>query len=290
MLGGVNELLEPHRALLFAVAYRITGSAADAEDIVQEAFVRALLHPPPDLERSLRPWLVRVAANLARDQLRARKRRDYAGSWLPAPCEVRAPADTVERREEVGWATLVALEALTPQQRTVLVLRDVAELPADDVADWLGTNAQAVRATHSRARRALAEATPPEPADLDGAMLAAIQRLSMAILAGDLDGLKAVLADDVRLVNDSAGVYRSAMRVVVGAERVARFLLGVNRKTGPMAAALVRVNDRWAVRTAPERLRKRLAPRGLTMLTLALDGRIAQVSIVVAPDKLVAVG
>lgn len=286
MLGGVNELLEPHRAALFAVAYRITGSAADAEDIVQEAFIRALLHPPPDLERSLRPWLVRVAANLAHDHLRARKRRDYAGSWLPAPREVDAPADGVERREEVSWATLVALEVLTPQQRTVLVLRDVADLPAEDVADWMGLTAEGVRATHSRARRALAQATPAEPADLDAATLLAMQRLSAAILAGDLPGLKLALSDDVRLVNDSAGVYRSAMRVVTGPERVARFLLGVNRKTGPMDAALVRVNDRWALRTAPQRTRKRFAPRGLTLLTLAPDGRILQVSIVVAPEKL----
>jgi RNA polymerase sigma factor (sigma-70 family) len=285
--------LEPHRALLFDVAYRITGTVADAEDLVQESFARALASPPPDLERPLRPWLVRVVANLARDQLRARRRRAYPGSWLPGPQEVDelaapepGPEGVTARREAVGWATLVALESLPPQQRAVLVLREVADLSAAEVADALATTPEAVRAAHARARRTLAAVTPREPAALDAATLAALQRLTTAILTGDLAALREVLTADVQLASDSGGAYRSAVRVLHGADHVARFLLGISRKNGPTDAALVRVNDRFALRTAPERPPRGVAPRGLLVFTLAPDGRVSHLAVLVSPRKL----
>lgn len=298
MMGAVTSELEPHRPLLRDLAYRITGDAGDAEDIVQEAFVRALRSPPVDRSRPLRPWLVRVTANLARDALRRRRRRPYDGPWLPSPVEVEAltspepgPEARVERREQVGWAALVALEHLTPQQRAVLVLRDVAELTPEEVAEALGSNATAVRATHARARRALAAATPEEPARLDDATVAALGRIGQALAAGDLELLRSALLDEVTFVSDGGGQYLAARRVLHGADRVARFLLGLMRKVGVERTALVRVNDRLALWSTPARKdRRRLAPRSVMLAVLAPDGRIASLHLVAAGAKLAAVG
>lgn len=290
MMRPVTEDLEPHRPLLRDVAYRITGDATDAEDIVQETFVRALRSPPPDRSRPLRPWLVRVTANLARDALRHRRRRRYDGPWLPMPIEVPSdlpgPEDRVERREEVGWAALVALEQLTPQQRAVLVLRDVAELSADEVAEALGTNPVAVRATHARARRALASATPREPAQLDAATLAALARIGQALAMGDVEALRGAFAVDVTLVTDGGGEFLAARNVLHGPDRVTRFLLGLMRKTGVDRTELVRANDRIGLWTTPARARRRLAPCTLLLPVLAPDGRIAALHLVCASAKL----
>jgi RNA polymerase sigma-70 factor (ECF subfamily) len=291
----VTEPLEQYRPLLRDVAYRITGSAADADEIVQETFVRALDRPPADTTRSVRPWLVRVAANLARDALRTRRRRGYEGPWLPSPVEVlpasdAGPDEVVERRDAVGWATLVALEALTPQQRTVLVLREVADLTADEVADLLGTGAPAVRAAHARARRAVAAATPREPADLDPATIAALTRLSAGIQSGDLATLRAALAADVTFVSDGAGEFLAARNVLHGPDRVAKFLLGVLRKSGPMQVVPARFNDRLGLWVVPERItRRRLAPRSVLLVILGEDGRIVGLHSVSATGKLGAV-
>src|SRR5262249_47728960 len=150
----------------------LTGSAADAEDLVQSTFERALLRPPKDLDRELRPWLVRVAMNLGRDLLRKRKRRPYKGPWLPSPLETGSEAsppsfelelptgESPEARydwlESVSFAFLLALEALTPTQRAVLILRDVFDYSVAETAAALGLSAANVKTSHHRARRAMA--------------------------------------------------------------------------------------------------------------------------------------
>lgn len=282
--------LEPHRPLLRDLAYRITGCVGDADDVVQETFVRALRSPPPDRSRPLRPWLVRVAANLAKDALRRRRRRTYVGPWLPTPVETPGPEARAEQRESVGWAALVALEALTPQQRAVLVLRDVAEYTPDEVAEVLATTPEAVRAAHLRARRALAAATPREPADLDAATWSALTRLGAALAAGDVTVLEALLVEDARAVTDGGGQYRAALRVVQGASRVARLLLGLARKHGTGGVVPTRVNDRPALWIRPARVRRRLAPRTLMVLVLAPDGRVAAVHTLASDAKLAGIG
>jgi len=284
--------LEPHRTELVALAYRMTGDHGAAEDLVQEAFVRALTRPPPDVERSLRPWLTRVVANLARDVLRRRRRRGYVGPWLPTPVSaLPSPDDGPEARaraaQVVSWAMLMALEVLTPQQRVVWVLREVGELSAVDVAEMLDATAQAVRAAHTRARRALRAAGAREPVDLEPAMALAMQQLSAAVLADDLPALKALLVADARMASDGGGEVRAAIRVVHGPERVAKLLLGLARHNAGATVGLVPVNDRWAVEVHVD-ASPGFASLSLMLLTLASDGRIAGVQLVSAPSKLAA--
>src|SRR5262245_40278849 len=166
------DALEPHRRHLWGLCYRMTGNAADADELVQETFVRALERPPARTDQPWRPWLVRVAMNLSRDLLRRRRRSPYRGTWLPSPIETgedeAAPAYEIsgssgastegryELLESVSFAFLLALEALTPTQRAVLLLRDVFDYSVHEVADALGLSEANVKVTHHRARRAMA--------------------------------------------------------------------------------------------------------------------------------------
>src|SRR5205085_1091374 len=150
------DVFGEHRRFLWGLCYRLTGSAADADDLVQETFVRAIERPPERTDEPWRPWLVRVALNLGRDLLRRRRRRGYVGPWLPSPIEtgdevsppsvepVIAPGHTMEGRydllESVSYAFLVALEALTPLQRAVLLLRDVFDYTVAETVDALGSS------------------------------------------------------------------------------------------------------------------------------------------------------
>src|SRR5262245_3850197 len=159
----MTHSLEPHRRALLGLCYRMTGSAADAEDLVQETFRRALERPPADLDAPLRPWLTRVATNLCIDSLRKRKNEPYFGPWLPSPVETDAIKDDLTPSPEARYgvlesatlAFLIALEALTPQQRAVLVLRDVLGMSGPEVAEALEMSEANVRVSHHRARHAL---------------------------------------------------------------------------------------------------------------------------------------
>ena len=222
-----GEHLESHRRLLRALVWRMTGVAADAEEIVQETYLRALTAPPPDLSRSLRPWLMRVAMNLARDRLRARRRREHYASWLPGPLVDDAPAPdaVVSRMEGANMAWMRAAEALTPAQRAVLVLREVFELDVQETAHALQMSAERVRVTHHRARQALqnAEAAlpgaahgPVQPAEAE----ALLMRLLQAVGSGDAAEVRALLHDDVVMITDGGRRYRAAGVPVVGADKV----------------------------------------------------------------------
>ena len=150
---AIESAFRAHERSLWGMLYRLTGSAADADELVQDTFVRALERPPPDLHASLRPWLVRVALNLGLDALRRRRRIRYTGQWLPSPVEASdeeplpsfepsiAGGETTEGRydllESVSMAFLVALEALTPRQRAVLLLRDVFDYRVDETAQFV---------------------------------------------------------------------------------------------------------------------------------------------------------
>ncbi len=235
---------------------------------------------------------MRVVANLARDVLRRRRRRGYVGPWLPTPVSSLPSLDDgpeahASAAQTVSWAMLMTLEVLTPQQRIVWVLREVGELSAVEVGELLNTTAQAVRAAHTRARRALRAARVREPVDLEPAVAAATQQLSSAVLADDLAALKALLVADAKMATDGGGEVHAATRVVRGSERVAKLLLGLARRNAGAGVALVPVNDRWAVEVRVDAT-PGFPSLSLVLLTLAPDGRIAGVQVVSAPSKLAA--
>lgn len=245
--GVVADAFRHDERYLWGIAYRLTGSAADADDVVQETFVRAIESPPRDLDSSLRPWLVKVSVNLGRDLLRRRRRRAYTGEWLPSPIpfeddvERLLPAavgeesfSSTERRydllESVSMAFLVALEALTPQQRCVLLLRDVLDYDVRDTADALEIGESNVKTTLHRARRAM---TAYDAGRIDARAhksefaKRAVESFLSALVSRDAAALKAVLAEGVVETSDGGGEFRAALNPILGRDRVARFFLGV---------------------------------------------------------------
>jgi RNA polymerase sigma-70 factor (ECF subfamily) len=238
----LDDVFAEHRQFLWSLCYRLTGTAADAEDLVQETFVRALERPPRDQSRPWRPWLVHVALNLGRDLLRRRRRRGYVGPWLPAPVETGSETSppsvepllvgevTTEGRydllESVSFAFLLALEALTPLQRAVLLLRDVFDYDVAGCAAALAVSAANVKTTHHRARRAMAaydaERCVPTRARQE-ATREALVRFMTALTSGDVRAVEALLAESVRALTDGGGEFLAARVPIVGPARVARF-------------------------------------------------------------------
>lgn len=283
-----------HRPYLLGVAYRLTGSWADAEDAVADAWPRWERHAAVVDEP--RAWLTRVVSRLCLDHLRsARVRREtYVGPWLPEPIvttlhtsasSATDPQDALVLDESVRMAFLVVLDALTPEQRVAVVLHDVLALPFADVAGVLSCSAEAARQHAVRGRRRVEEADPPErvPAE-DGWQV--LEDLADALADGDAGRIAALLAPDVVMLSDGAGQVTAARRPVVGAEDVGRFLGGL-AKRGAAAArlerALVNGDPGFVVRLDSGRPHE---PR-LGVYTLAVrGGRIAALWAVVAPDKL----
>ena len=286
--------------LLRDLCYRMTGSAADAEDLVQETFVRAIERPPPDAARPWRPWLVRVALNLARDLLRRRRRRAYVGPWLPAPIETGdevSPAayepTTTEGRydllESVTFAFLLALEALTPLQRAVLLLTDVFEYSVAEASAALGISAANVKTTHHRARRAMRsyDAVRRRPTRaIQEETRAVLERLVGCLARGDVAGIEALLGGDVRATSDGAGEFVAARVPVVGARRVARFYAGIAGRR-PAARAEVRMlNGLPALVVEFADGHPREARRIVVHVELAGDGRVRRLDTILTTRKL----
>jgi RNA polymerase sigma-70 factor (ECF subfamily) len=219
---------EAQRSYLMAVAYRMLGSRAEAEDAVQEAWLR-YAHQTEEI-RDTRGWLTTVTARICLDQLNsARVRRTaYPGEWLPAfVIEPDAdPAHRAELSDQVSVALLVVLERLTPEQRVAFVLHDAFAVPFDEVAAVLDSTPAAARQHASRARKAVADGGIRHTAGL-----AEQKRVLSAFLAaaqtGDMRTLAAVLAPDVVAIGDGGGVVRTALRPILGADKVARFFSGL---------------------------------------------------------------
>ncbi|WP_405429287.1 RNA polymerase sigma factor SigJ [Micromonospora sp. NBC_00617] len=247
---------EAERGRLLAVAHRMLGSRSEAEDAVQETWLRyagALADPAARAEiRDLSAWLTTTCARLCLDVLRsARVRREaYPGQWLPEPVVspldggpptggyAPDPAERAVRTDQVGTALRVLLERLAPEQRLALVLHDVFAVPFARVADALGTSEVAARQLASRARRAVAAPDAPrhtaDPAEQRRVLAAFVA----ATESGELDPLLRVLAPDVVLIGDSGGHFPTARRPVVGADTVGRFTLGLFGQTGRYARRL----------------------------------------------------
>jgi RNA polymerase sigma-70 factor (ECF subfamily) len=300
--NDLERVFGAERRFLFGLCYRMTGSAADAEDIVQEAFARALAQPAARAEKPWRPWLVRVALNLAKDELRRRKRRGYKGPWLPEPVAdseivepAHEPAVTTGRYElveSVSFAFLLALEALTPAQRAVLLLRDVFEYTSAETAEALDLSEANARVLLHRARRALAEYDKtrfvPDRAAREQS-LATLGRFMAFFAKQDVAGMESLLAEDVVTLNDTNGKYPAAGVAVRGRNKVARFHAGIARLR---EGTIPRIALRWMngmpamvieYDPVPE---DRLAPRFVTTGELDASGRVCRVYTVLAPAKI----
>jgi len=305
----VEDAFRAHERFVWGLCYRLTGSAADADDLVQETFVRAMERPPARIDESWRPWLVRVAINLGRDLLRRRKRRRYVGPWLPSPIdtgeECSPPAYeptvdgiTTEGRydllESVSFAFLLALEALSPQQRAVLLLRDVFDYTVRETADALDMSEPNVKTTHHRARRAMREydrdRCVPTRA-LQERTREVLERFLTSLTSGDVAGIEDMLADSVRSVSDGAGQFFAARVPIVGPARVARFHFKITNRH-PLHAAQMEirmVNGLPALVAELGEHRPGEPPRVVLRCDIDRDGRIKRLHSVVACEKLSAI-
>jgi RNA polymerase sigma factor (sigma-70 family) len=289
--------LEPHRRLLWSLCYRMTGVAADADDLVQETFVRALSSPPEDRSRDLAPWLVRVAMNASRDVLRKRKREGYVGPWLPSPIDLEsygagdqsAPSARLSELESVSYAFMRALEALSVSQRSVLILRDVLDYSVRETAEVLGLSEVNVKTSHHRARAKLEayEATRP---GLDAASLerarGAMTRFFAHIALNDIEGLERLLAGNVEGLNDGAGEFFAATRPIRSPHRLARFFAKIAAKNKLVRAVPCMLSGLPTVIADVVPYRQGVAPRSVNLFETDDEGHIVRVFSIVAPKKI----
>ncbi|MGX1158286.1 RNA polymerase sigma-70 factor [Streptomyces albogriseolus] len=284
-----TELFEEHRPVLMGVAYRMLGRVADAEDVVQDAWLR-WSGGDRTAVREPRGFLVRITTRLAVDRLRQIKARGetYVGPWLPEPYATDfgdTVTDTAERAvlaDSVSLAVLVVLETLSPLERAVFVLREAFGYPYADIAAMLDRSEAAVRQLAARARRHVDERRPRY--DVDPARRRDLtERFLDAAAGGDLAGLMELLAPDVRLVGDSGGKARAPLRVLDGADHVGRFFVGVAVKGLPDASVrVVELNGGPALLVLS-------GGKPDTVVQIDADGdRIRTVYVVRNPDKLAA--
>jgi RNA polymerase sigma-70 factor (ECF subfamily) len=293
----VTDPLTPfdrHKRLLFTVAYQMLGSVADAEDVVQDAWLRWSAADRSDV-RDDRAYLVQVATRLALDRMdSARARREsYVGPWLPEPLMTRGapvaagppapePEDAAELGERVSLALLVVLETLTPTERAVFVLREVFGMPVGEVAAALGRTEAAVRQMAHRAREHVHARQPRFDTDRRE-QREVTERFLAAAVSGDVQGLLAAMAPGVVLIADGGGRVKAALRPIVGADKVARFLAAVGPQGGDipgLRVGLAEINGAPAVVAWTDE-----GPFMALQLVLA-DGLVEQVLYVANPDKL----
>jgi RNA polymerase sigma-70 factor (TIGR02957 family) len=243
-MDPATEALVAHRNLLFTVAYEMLGSAADAEDVLQETWLRWV---DVDLGavRDQRAYLVRITTRQALTRLRTlrRRRESYVGPWLPEPL-LTAPdvAEDVELADSVSMAMLLVMETLTSVERAVFVLREVFALEYDEIADAVGKSPAAVRQIAHRARAHVAARRPRGPVSA-AETRHALEAFQRAIETGDLQNLLDQLAPDVVLLGDGGGVKQTVVRPIVGAGRVARLLaLGLPHLAGAASVEPVQIN------------------------------------------------
>ncbi|MFF5214517.1 RNA polymerase sigma-70 factor [Micromonospora sp. NPDC000442] len=233
-----------HRNLLFTVAYELLGSAADAEDVLQETWLRWI---DVDLGRvrDQRAYLVRITTRQALNRLRTMRRRKeaYVGSWLPEPL-LTAPdvAEDVELAESVSMALMLVLETLSPTERAVFVLRDAFDVSYDEIAAAVGRSPAAVRQIAHRARQHV-NARRPRDVVSPGETRAALESFQRAVETGDLQALLDVLAPEVVLVADGGGVRQAVPNQIIGADKVARMIVGgLGKVPGRLTAAVTLLN------------------------------------------------
>jgi len=282
MSDAATEAFLAHRNLLFTAAYELLGSAADAEDVLQETWLR-WVDVDLDTVRDQRAYLVRIATRQALGRLRTlgRRKESYVGPWLAEPLLTTPDvAEDVALADSVSMAMLLVLETLTPTERAVFLLRDVFALEYDEIAEAVDKTPAAVRQiahrarSHVTARRPRGVVSPDETRDALGAFQRAIE-------TGDLQGLVDVLAPDVVMLSDGGGVKQAMQRPISGAHRVARVLgLGLPRIVGEVSVEPVQINGGPAlIIRIDDEIDSVVAAR-------IDDGRITGLYIVRNPEKL----
>ena len=286
------EVFEEYRDLMFAVAYRMLGTIADAEDAVQDAWLRWSAAPRSDVADP-RAYLARVVTNTALNRLRsARARREaYVGPWLPEPLLTDAgpsAADRAELAESVSVAMLVVLESLTPEERAVFVLREVFGFSHAEIGAALGRSDASVRQLAHRAREHVQARRPRYDVDWDQ-QREVTDRFLAAAAGGDIDGLMAVLAPDVTLLTDGGGKARAALRPITGAGKVARFLTGIGGQSYMGIGVSEMSVEAAEINGSPGTL---ITARGRAIVALTLTmagGRVTAIQLLANPDKLAAI-
>ncbi len=301
---NADLLYAEHGRYLWSLCYRMTGNAADAEDLVQETFIRAIEKPPPKTDAPMRPWLVRVAMNLSRDLLRRRRRRGYRGSWLPSPVELDTDwlreneiedcaSSRYDTMESLSFAFLLAMEHLTPAQRAVLILRDVVDYSVRETAQALDMSEANVKVTHHRTRAKMAtyddSRRPPTPELVEKTAKALTSMLAL-FAAGDFVGLEGMLATGVRAVSDGGGVTPAAKKPVVGREKVFKMYSNLAQRFSPNAKMQVRIiNGVPALVAEDPDVQKPNAARSVLRIELDESGRVCEIQTVLNPAKLTAI-
>lgn len=284
------DLFQSHRRQLFAVAYRMLGSASDAEDVVQDAWLRYAAAQPADL-RSPQAYLTTIVTRLCLDRLKSARaaREEYVGSWLPEPMltdDRNAPEQSVVLAESVTLAFMVLLETLSPEERAVFLLREVFDHEYDEIAVMLDTTPANCRQLFHRAKTRLAERRPRfrESADAKRGL---VGRFVNALREGDGEALTSVLAEDVGFWSDGGGKVLAARRPVFGRDAVVQVLVGIRRTAPSIGISLDEVAlDVVEVNNEPA-LVLRVAGRLDSVYTLSIeDDAIVAIRIVRNPDKL----
>jgi RNA polymerase sigma-70 factor (ECF subfamily) len=279
----LSQEFEHQRPHLRGVAYRMLGSMSEADDAVQEAWVRLDRHDPGGGD-DLRGWLTVVVGRICLDLLRSRRsrREDYAGTWLPEPIVSGATEDSPERdavlADSVGLALLVVLETLSPAERLAFVLHDVFAVPFDEIAEVAGRTPAAARQLASRARRRVREGSPNPDADLV-VQRRVVDAFLAASRAGDFEGLVRVLDPDVVFRTDGGGVGPLARPPVAGAEAVARVILRRGMPFAGYARPAIVNGAAGAVVRAPHQ------PTVVVGFSV-VHGRIAAIDLIADPAKL----
>jgi RNA polymerase sigma-70 factor (ECF subfamily) len=308
-MSSYAEALETDRRLLWGLCYRMTGNAADADDLVQETFVRAIEKPPLRTDEPLRPWLVRVAINLSRDLLRRRRRQGYVGPWLPSPIPTDeesppsfeppaptedSPVTRYDLKESISFAFLLALEALTPTGRAVLLLRDVIDYSTSETAKALDMTEANVKVGLLRARRKMKEYDQTRPAPgtpREETTRRALEQFLLYLGTRDAAGLERLLAEDVVNLSDGGGELNAALRPIRGRDKVLRLILGLAKKSLVEPRFTVRILNGLPAILVEDLPR---TTRSATHYTLHFDvndeGRISGLYAVLAPGKLSALG
>lgn len=270
-----------HHGPLIRLAYRMLGTLADAEDVVQDAYERLERYPGnvSDPER----FLMRVVANLAIDRLRAEKvrRRDYVGPWLPEPvAEDEAPADLVELSEELSIGFMLLLEQLSPAERVVFVLREGFDYSFEEIGALLDLSPAACRQRLSRARRHLNPTTPVAAPERERQLL---EQLADAVTGQRPDDVIRLLCEDAVVLTDGGGEVSAAIRPVAGVERIAQVMLHITQRTlaeEGISVGFERVSGTWALV-----IRQHGEPHSCITVDLA-DDHIQRIYVMRNPRKL----